>query len=784
MDQRNLRRLEYDKILGQLADCAGSPLGQELALALEPATEVEEVRLRQAETTEGRELLRLDPTLEWGGWYDIRVRVRRAEQGIVLDPADFLEIMDTLAVSRRLANFFSGRQEQYPLLAQIAADLGDFAPLEQELKQAVRPPGEVADRASSELATIRRRLVSFQQQVKERLESIIRSPNYQKYLQDPIVTVREGRYVVPVKIEYRAQLSGIVHDQSASGATLFVEPMQVVEANNEVRRLQIAERREIERILALLTGAVAERAPEIIASLEALGCLDFVMARARYSQRINAWEPEIVDRALLELQKGRHPLLTGEVVPVDVSLGIGFDTLVITGPNTGGKTVTLKTVGLLVLMAQSGLHIPAESGAKMGIFSNVFADIGDEQSIEQSLSTFSSHMTNIVNILATAGTGSLVLLDELGAGTDPTEGAALAQAILEQLHAVGAKTVATTHYSELKNFALTRERVENASVEFDIQTLRPTYRLLIGKPGRSNAFEIAARLGLNQQVVGRAREFLSTEQVQITDLMQSLEQARQVAERERREAGELQRDAMIIKERYRKLEENFRTRRETILAKSHDEAGEVVRQTRREAEAAIKELRQKLTVETTREREAAIYEAREKLSGLHTRITKKAPEKHYGGALPGELRPGQEVFVPRFNQRGIVMGQVGANQEVQVQVGMIKVSLPAGELRQAEESGSTGGTRLSGLLQNKARDISTSLDLRGLRADEALLEVEKYLDDAVLAGLARVYLIHGKGTGALRSVIHRELGQLRCVKSFRLGEQGEGGSGATVVELA
>ena len=785
MDPRNLRRLEFEKILEQVADCAGSPMGRELVLALKPSVDLAEVRLLQAETTEGRQLMRLEPSLEWGGWYDVRSRVRRAGQGIILEPVDFLEIGDTLAASRRLGSFFAGRFEQYPLLAGIAADLGDFTPLEKELKRAIIPPGEVADRASSELSSIRRRLVNYQQQVKDRLESIIRSPAHQKHLQDLLVTVREGRYVVPVKVEYRAQFPGIVHDQSASGATLFIEPMAVVEANNEVRRLQVAERQEVARILTALTGAVAERAPEISAALAALGQLDFIMARARYSLRLNAWEPEIIEGARLDIRQGRHPLLTGEVVPISISLGKDFDVLVITGPNTGGKTVTLKTVGLLALMAQSGLHVPAEAGAQMGVFSEVYADIGDEQSIEQSLSTFSSHMTNIVGILKSATPGSLVLLDELGAGTDPTEGAALAQAILEQLQARGAKTVATTHYSELKNFALTKERVENASVEFDTLTLRPTYRLLIGKPGRSNAFEIAARLGLAGKVVDRAREFLSEEQVQVAELMHNLEEARQEAERERREAEVLYRDALTIKQRYSKMEEDMRSKREAVLAKSHEQAMEVVRKARQEAEAAIKDMRQKLTAEATRDREAAVHEAREKLGLLQERQRKKAPQKYYGGKAPAVLRPGQDVFVPRFNQRGIVLEQPGAGGEVQVQVGIVKVSLPVQELRLVEESRPAGGgTKLAGLLQNKVQDISTSLDLRGLRADEALLEVEKYLDDAMLAGLSRVYLIHGKGTGALRSVVHRELSQHRGVKSYRLGEQGEGGSGATVVELA
>ncbi|MDQ0287422.1 DNA mismatch repair protein MutS2 [Desulfofundulus luciae] len=784
MDERTLKRLEYDKVLEHLARYTISPLGRERVFSLRPVTDRQAIHTMLAQTTQARELLRLEPGTELGGWHDIRQYLQRVVRGAVLEPQELFEIGQTLGACRRIRRFFADRPGRYPLLEEIALNIGNFSELEKKIGRAILPGGEIADDASATLSTIRRRLQRAQQQVKEQLENIVRSPAYQKYLQDPIVTIREGRYVVPVKQEYRAQVPGIVHDQSASGATLFIEPMAVVESNNEVRRLQVAEKQEIARILGELSGAVAARGEELALSLEALGQMDFIMARARYSEHLDAVGPRLLPAPRLNLRQARHPLLSGNVVPISIHLGYQFDTLVITGPNTGGKTVTLKTVGLLALMAQSGLHIPAGEGSELGIFDEVFADIGDEQSIEQSLSTFSSHLTNIVQILNQAGQGSLVLLDELGAGTDPVEGAALAQAILERLHETGAKTVATTHYSELKNFACARERVENASVEFDAVTLKPTYRLLIGKPGSSNAFEIALRLGLAPDLVERARSFMTAEQVQVADLMQQLERARQQAERELEEARHMRQEAEELKERYRALRDELAARRESILSRAREEARQLVKRARQESEEAIKELRARLADEAARVREEAIREAREKLAGMQERLQPRTTvSRPDPGVIPESVSVGQTVFLPRFNQRGTVVALPEAG-EVQVQVGMIKINVPLAELRlPAEDETSRGEVRVASLVQDKTRSISTRLDLRGLRAEEALQEVEKYLDDATLAGLSRVYLVHGKGTGALRAAIQQQLKTDRRVKSFRLGEHGEGGTGVTVVEL-
>ncbi|MFZ5597947.1 MAG: endonuclease MutS2 [Bacillota bacterium] len=784
MDDKTLKRLEYNKVLERLAGFAGSPVGREKALNISPLTDIDLIRRRQSETTEGRNLLRLDPAADLGGWYDVREEVRRASRGVVLEPEDLMAVGRTLAAERRVRKFFSEREDRYPLLSGIAGVLGDFSGLEKRISASILPGGEVADSASPELARIRRRLAGARLRVKSRLDGYTRSSEYQKYLQDPIVTIRENRYVIPVKQEYRAQVPGIVHDQSASGATLFIEPMEVVEANNEVRQLQAAEKQEVARILFELSAGVSVVAGDLEASLEALGEIDLIMARARYSASLNAWEPVLVDEPRLYIKNGRHPLLGGGVVPITVELGGEFNTLVITGPNTGGKTVTLKTVGLLVLMAQSGLHVPGDEGTVLGVFSRVFVDIGDEQSIEQSLSTFSSHMTNIVDILKNAGTGSLVLLDELGAGTNPTEGSALAQAILERLHGLGARVIATTHYSELVNFAYANPGVENASVEFDALTLRPTYRLLVGRPGRSNAFEIAARLGMEESLVQRSREFMSADQLRAAELMDNLEQAGQQAQKDREEASRALAEARELKERYRKMEADFIQKRESILEKAREEARALVRSSRRETEELIRELREKLSSEAARDREAGIREARERLVAMEARSRsgKKGPDPR-PGEVPASVKPGQEVFIPRFNQKGYVLS-LPEDGQVQVQVGIIKVSVPISDLRSTGGPEKTeGGVAVSGIMASKAREISTRLDLRGMTADEALAEMEKYLDDAGLAGLPRVYIVHGKGTGALRAAVQRELKANRRVKSFRLGETGEGGAGCTVVDL-
>ncbi len=785
INERVLKRLEYDKVLENLAGYCGTSLGRERVLALRPSVLAEEISKAQAETTEGKKLLRLEPLAQTGGYSDVRQQVERAGHGAVLEPSDLLSVGHTLAACRQIKDFLTARQETYPLLGETGAKLDYYNTIEKSIFTSINAGAEISDSASGALAAIRRKLARTRSSVKDQLEKLIRSAAFQKYLQDPIVTIREDRYVVPVKLEYRSQVRGIVHDQSSSGATVFIEPMAVIEANNEIRRLQAEEKEEIIKILRDLSSQVGAAADSIRLSLEGLGHLEFIMAKARYSSDLYAEEPLPGQKpAYFSLKKARHPLLSGNVTSNDLFLGKAYNILVITGPNTGGKTVALKTAGLLVLMAQSGLHIPAGETTEVGIFEQVFVDIGDEQSIEQNLSTFSSHLNNIIHILGAAGPSSLVLIDELGAGTDPTEGAALAQATLERLIDTGARVMVTTHFSELKTFAQGRTGVENASLEFDSVTLRPTYRLLTGKPGHSNAFEIALRLGMEQKIVDRAREFLTKEQIEMADLIKDLERSRQDIEVEREDTKRLLDQARETRLRCEKMEEDLLSQRRSMTEKAREEAGRIVLKMQKEAEETIREFREQMAGESNRDKEIAISEVRRKIQAIKAGSSRQASKPQNREQSQEGFTVGQEVFVPMFNMRGRITGAVEEGS-VQVQVGAVKLFLPLNELRPAEkETAPAGQVHTGGTLMDKAGAISSQLDLRGKRAEEALLEVDKYLDDAGLAGLARIFLIHGKGTGALRIAVQQYLKADPRVKSFRFGEHGEGGLGVTVVELA
>lgn len=783
MENKTITRLEFDKVLQDLVKYTNSALGRERVEQLKPSTSQPTVLAWQIETSQAKELLRLEPMTDFTGWFDIRDQIKRLKREATLVAEELLQVGTTLASSRRIKLYLEERQASYPVLADIAMGLASIPAIEKEILRAIMPGGEIADNATPELYQIRRKLKSAQSKVRERLDAIIRSSAKQKYLQEAIVTIRGDRYVVPVKQEYRGQVPGIIHDQSASGATLFIEPMPVVEANNEVRRLMAAQREEITRILTRLSALAAGITDELTYSLDALGHLDFVWAKARYSDELDAWQPEIKGQANLNLIQARHPLLTGSVVPISIELGTKFNTLIITGPNTGGKTVTLKTVGLMVMMAQAGLHIPVETGSQLGIFKRVFADIGDEQSIEQSLSTFSSHMSNIVNIMRWADDSSLVLLDELGSGTDPTEGAALAQSILEKLHTNNIRTIATTHYSELKNFAYARPGVENASVEFNIETLQPTYRLLIGKPGRSNAFEIASRLGLDRQLVTRARDFLTEEQLAAAELMTKLEQTQQETEQERRQATQLRQEGQQFKERYAQLEQEVSDKREQIIDRARDQAEKILLKARQESEKIIKELRANLAQETAREREEAIKKARTELSTLYNASTRRKTKRSTATFTPPQkLQPGDEVYLPQYNQTGQVLS-IG-NKDVTVQAGILKFTVDKNQLQKVEPlKAAPGKSHYSKVALEKARNIKTDFDMRGMTVDEGLQELDKYLDDAYIAGLKKINLIHGKGTGVLRAAVQQALKGHPRIKKFRLGEMGEGGMGVTVAEL-
>ncbi len=786
MEQKVLTKLEFNKIIDRLIQHCSSVPGKELAGALKPSYDIDEINRWLTETTEAKEVLRYYPNFTLGGIRDIRGSLRKAAMGGVLEPEEFLAIGDTIQAAKRIKSFFVGDGKKYEHLAAYGQNLTTFPKIEEQIKKTITPEAEVSDNASEELARVRRQLRSLQGRVREKLDGLVRSPEMQKYLQDPIITIRNDRYVVPVKQEYRQQVPGLIHDQSASGATLFIEPMAIVEINNEIQRYEAMEKAEITRILRHLTKLVELEHEEMTVTLETLGITDFIFAKAKLSVEFDCGQPKMNNKGYLNIVQGRHPLIQGKVVPITIHLGKEFDTLVITGPNTGGKTVTLKTVGLFTLMAQAGLHVPAQTGTELAVFHQVFADIGDEQSIEQSLSTFSSHMTNIIQILDKVDANTLVLLDELGAGTDPTEGAALAMAILDYLIHTGTKTIATTHYSELKSFAYKRERVENASVEFNVETLEPTYRLLIGVPGKSNAFEISKRLGLKPELVEKARSFLSREEVRIADLIENLETNQLLSERDRLEAEKLKNLARTKLAELEKREQEFAEKVRRTIQKAQEEALEIITRARKESEGIlreVKEIQKKAQTGTLQEIQALRDRLREEEQAVQDKLYQETGQDE---PPVKDLAPGDIVVIKRLNQKAVVLDKPDHNNEILVQAGIMKLNLKLSELRKIDEEETEQVRHKTGagtIAAAKAKEIKNELDLRGLTVDEAIIETEKYLDDAYLAGLPQAYIIHGKGTGALRSAIGDLVKKHKFVKSARIGGYHEGGHGVTVVEF-
>jgi DNA mismatch repair protein MutS2 len=784
LDGRTLKKLEFDKVIQMLADCCGSFLGKERAEKLTPSSDLDEVVSALEETSEAKEILRFNPGFTLGGVRDVRKEVERAALGAILEPEDFLDISGTCAASRKAKVFVSNLKGSYPLIMELSRDLGIFKSIETAVNEAVTADGGIADTASDQLFSLRKRMRTTQERIKEKLDSFIKSPHTAKYLQDNVITIRGDRYVIPVKQEYRAQVPGMIHDQSASGATLFIEPLAVLELNNDLKKLKAGEQQEIIAILKSLSRMVAKFHDELLATLEILGKLDFIFGKARLSYIMDGGIPKVNTNGNIRLICARHPLIKGNVVPIDVHLGKDFDAMVITGPNTGGKTVSLKTVGLLTLMGLAGLHIPVDDGTEISIFEKLFADIGDEQSIEQSLSTFSSHLVNIVQILSKANNKTLVLLDELGAGTDPTEGAALAMAILSYLQKAGVKVIATTHYSELKAFAYNHARIVNASVEFNVETLQPTYRLLLGVPGKSNAFEIARGLGLPEEVINQAGEFLTRDQVQVADLIANLEMDQRVSAQERKEAEMLRRELQEMKRRILEKETELHNREVEIIRKAQEESLRILKETRKEAELIFQELKTSLEAEAQKAQNESLRRAREKLNEKEEVISASLPEKKYLGQKPKTVVPGQMVEIPKLNQKGYVISQPNQDGELYIQAGILKIMVNLNDIRILEKTDQeTGKTRTGHMRMEKIRSISSELDLRGKTVDEALEEVDKYLDDALIAGLNELRIIHGKGTGALRDAVTSFLKSHRQVKSYRLGGYNEGGSGVTVVSL-
>lgn len=783
MNERVLHTLEYSKIIERLEEHAASSLGKEKARELKPFIHIEEVEKALSATEEGVTVLRLKGLVPLGGIHDVRAYAKRASIGGILAPKDLLDLADTISGGRKLKNFLLAICDDQPLLtiAELASSIDGLKSLESEIVGAIDDHGEVLDGASPTLKRLRQEIRSIEGNVRQKLEQMIRSSSNQKMLQEAVVTIRNDRYVIPVKQEYRTHFGGLVHDQSSSGATLFIEPQAVVQLNNQLREAKIKEEREIEKILRELTSQVALVADVIITNVESLAELDFIFTKAKYAHAIRATKPKLNDRRYIHIKRGRHPLINPDVVvPLDIELGNEYTMLMITGPNTGGKTVTLKTMGLITLMAQSGLFVPCAEESEIAVFDEIYADIGDEQSIEQSLSTFSSHMTNIIRILSQMNHNSLILLDELGAGTDPTEGAALAMAILDYMHRIGARVVATTHYSELKAYAYNRANVMNASVEFDVETLSPTYRLLVGVPGRSNAFAIAARLGLDPQLIEKAQQQVNQESKQVENMIASLENNRKISEEERLRAEAYRREAERLQESFLQERERFEQEKEKLLQKASEEARIAVKRAKEESEAIIQDLRRLALEEGASVKEHKLIEAKKRLEDMVPMWNQSKPtSKPVKGKQ--KIAEGDEVLVRSLGLKGIVLESTG-NHEFLVQVGIMKSKIAASDLQVIEQEKAKVERNVTRVKSNR-ETIRTELDLRGSNVDEAIHAIDKYLDEAALAGLHQVRIIHGLGTGALRRGVTEYLRNHRAIKSMRLGVHGEGGSGVTVVEL-
>lgn len=791
MNAKTLRVLEYGKIIEKLRKSTESSLGESLVNELKPSIDYAEVSHLQEETDEAVKLLLRRGSPPLGGIHDVLSETKRAKIGGVLSPGGLLKIADTLRAARKIKGFLKQSKDEnnivLPILENTIGCLNIYKEIEDSIFNAIISEEELSDNASSTLSNIRRQIKSKNDSIRTKLNSIINSQDNKKYLQDSLITIREGRFVVPVKQEARSSFPGLIHDQSSSGATLFIEPMAVVNLNNELKELKLNEKQEIERILNELTGLVSIETEGIVENQKVLSKIDFIFAKAKLSLAMNGSKPLINSEGYINIKKGRHPLLdTKEVVPTDIYLGKDFTTLLITGPNTGGKTVTLKTVGLFSLMTQSGLQIPADSGSETAVFDSIYADIGDEQSIEQNLSTFSSHMTNIVDILENVESNSLVLFDELGAGTDPTEGAALAMSILDYLYGRQIRTVATTHYSELKVYALTTEGIENASVEFDVETLSPTYKLLIGVPGKSNAFEISRKLGLQNFIIDSAKQFMSSENIEFEDVLAKIERDRTETEKSKSDTIRLEEQAERLKTELQDKIEKLENSRENVLRNAREQAREELVKARDESQAILNELKN-ISSDIEKQTQDKLTEAKNKLKGSLDDVEGKLSEKILSkkSAKPLEsVKVGEDVRILSLNQNGVVVSLPDSDGNIVVQVGIMKVTVPIDTIERAKSEGKVKTQKSAkAVMKNKSRDVKNEIDLRGKDLEEASYEVDKYLDDAYLSGLKEVSIIHGKGTGVLRKGIGQMLKSHRHVRTSRLGGFREGGDGVTIVEI-
>ena len=791
MNQKALSSLEYPKIIERLTEKASSPMGKELCRKLQPSTDINRIRLMQTQTKDALTRLFQKGSVSFGSVKDIRGSLKRLEIGSSLGIMEILSVCALLENTSRVKAYSRGDRSDLPSdsLDSMFEQLAPLTPLSSEIRRCILSEDEISDDASPALRQVRRNMKVTNDRIHTQLSGLVNG-NARTYLQDYVITMRNGRYCIPVKAEYKGQVPGMIHDQSSTGSTLVIEPMAVVKLNNDMRELELQEQKEIEIILAGLSEQIAEEREAIALNLELMVQLDFIFARAGLAMDMNGSEPVFNEEGRVLLKKARHPLIPKKkVVPIDIRLGDDFDLLIITGPNTGGKTVSLKTVGLLTLMGQAGLHIPALDRSELALFHEIYADIGDEQSIEQSLSTFSSHMTNIVSFLEKADSRSLVLFDELGAGTDPTEGAALAISILSYLHDKGIRTMATTHYSELKVYALSTPGVENACCEFSVETLRPTYRLLIGIPGKSNAFAISSKLGLSDQIIERAKEQISEQDESFEDVLSSLEENRVTIENERLEIARYKEEIKTLKAQLESRQEKLDAQRDRILRQANEEAHKVLEEAKEYADQTMKLFHkfQKNNVDTSaveRERQELRKRMNKAEKNMSDRQETKKPKKLLTAK---DIRPGDSVKVLSMNLKGTVGSRPDSKGFLFVQMGIIRSKVHLSDLELVDEpvitTPSLQKTGAGKIRMSKSASVSTEINLLGRTVDEAIAELDKYLDDAYIAHLKSVRIVHGKGTGALRKGIHDYLRRQKHVSSFRLGEFGEGDAGVTIVDF-
>lgn len=787
MNEKVLKTLEFNKITSQLEEYASSDAAKYMCRHLTPSSDVEEIRGNQSQTSDALCRVLQKGSISFSGIRDIRASLKRLSVGSVLGMGELLAVSSLLDTAGRVKSFSRNLDAETTedSLDEFFSALEPLTQLNNELKRCILSEEEISDDASLGLKHVRRQMQAANERIRSQLNSMVNSQTTRTYLQENVVTMRNGRYCIPVKQEYRGQVPGMIHDQSSTGSTLFVEPMAVVKLNNDIRELALKEQAEIEKILSELSNLTAIHTAELEENFRLLTQLDFIFAKAALSRSYKGSEPAFNTNGIINLKQARHPLLDpAHVVPSDIHLGDAFTLLIVTGPNTGGKTVSLKTVGLLTLMGQAGLHIPAYDGSKLAVFEEVYADIGDEQSIEQSLSTFSSHMTNIVSILEKADAKSLVLFDELGAGTDPTEGAALAVSILTFLHNMQVRTMATTHYSELKVYALSTGGVENACCEFDVETLRPTYRLLIGIPGKSNAFAISRKLGLPDFIIENAKKQVTEQDIAFEDLIADLETSRVTIDREREEIESYKAEVEALKKKLEQKQERFDEQKERILREATEKARDILQEAKDYADETIRKFNKGLS---GREMEQERGKVREKLSSANEKLAYKSKPPAKKADKPEDFHIGDAVRVLSLNLNGTVSTLPNAKGDLYVQMGILRSQVNIKDLERIDEAVITGPnitkTSSGKVKLSKAATISPEINLIGKTSAEALSELDKYLDDAYLSHLAQVRVVHGKGTGALRQAVHSHLKRLKYVKTYRLGEFGEGDAGVTIVEF-